>query len=106
MDQDADIVGFLFRPAYYEVLEPGQHSEILLNERTELQPVEVIVAKNRHGRLYTASVHYTPVRGVIDPIEESFDDLERELVPNPVAANAMFPAITNGRLKDEDDLPF
>jgi hypothetical protein len=67
LEQDADIVGFLYRPAYYEVLEPGCHSAILLDDRTELQPVEVIIAKNRHGKLYTASVHYTPVRGFIDP---------------------------------------
>lgn len=106
LEQDADIVGFLYRPAYYEILETADGRSTIIDSRTELQHAEVIIAKNRHGRLYTAATHYTPVLGYIDPVEESFENLEHSFAPEPAAANGMFPAITNGRLKNEDDLPF
>jgi len=102
LEQDADIVQFIYRPAYYEVLEPGSHSAILLDERTELQPVEVIIAKNRHGKLYTASVHYTPVRGFIDP--PAFDPNASAGQSSEPAHPQMFPAMP--KVDTDNYLPF
>jgi replicative DNA helicase len=50
IEQDADVVLFPFRPAYYS------------GEKHEVEEAEVIVAKNRHGECHTIPVHFTGSR--------------------------------------------
>jgi len=50
IEQDADVVLFPFRPAYYS------------GEKHEIEEAEVIVAKNRHGECHTIPVHFTGSR--------------------------------------------
>ena len=46
IEQDADIISFLYRPGYYDK-----------NKNTSTQPVEIIVSKNRNGATGTATVN-------------------------------------------------
>lgn len=58
IEQDADVVIFLYRPEYYgfETDEEGNSTKGYL---------EFIVAKNRHGRTGIVKAHYNPAIGII-----------------------------------------
>ncbi len=100
LEQDADIVKFLYRPAYYDILEDAEGRSIIMDKRTKLQHAEVIVAKNRHGDLYNAAVHYTPVKGFIDPVMEAF--FAESTQQFPVCQSP----VTMPKVDTEKDLPF
>ena len=83
IEQDADLVMFLFREEYYIAREeprhkPGQTREAFMTAFAEFQDkrdevkgiAEVEVAKNRHGRTGMAKVHF-------DAERQRFDNLER-----------------------------
>jgi replicative DNA helicase len=50
IEQDADVVMFPFRPAYYS------------GEKMEVEEAEVIIAKNRHGECHTIPTTFTGSR--------------------------------------------
>ncbi|HNQ12919.1 MAG TPA: replicative DNA helicase [Bacteroidia bacterium] len=54
IEQDADMVIFLYRPDYYDL--SSNHEDIQIDEGQ----TEIIVAKNRHGKLDTVNVRFIP----------------------------------------------
>mgnify|MGYP001118999003 CR=1 FL=1 len=71
IEQDADVVLFLYRQDYYleraepqktDKMTPDQHSKRLLEWREHLESVrgeaDVIIAKNRHGRIGTVKLAF------------------------------------------------
>ena len=73
LEQDADIVGFLFRPEYY-----GQDMEGLEKGHSEF-----IVAKNRNGKVDTAYLKF------IDYLAK-YTDLGSNIQNNSVKPNTNF----------------
>ena len=95
IEQDSDLVGFLYRPEYYKILEDadGQSTAGLC---------ELIIAKHRHGALDDIGLRF-------DASTTKFSDLSTTVsnqfpttnYPTPDPA----PAILQGARKDED-VPF
>lgn len=89
IEQDADVVQFLFRPEYYKIMEDeqGQSTEGL---------VEVITAKNRSGAVGSTMCSWKPWLGLFE------DEQDQTFTP-------ALPAYSlNGieRPTTDDDLPF
>ncbi len=55
IEQDADMVLFIYRSAYYERGEDGEKKEV-----SETSKVEIIVAKNRHGSIGSVEMGWIP----------------------------------------------
>lgn len=100
IEQDADIVSFIYRPEYYQILED--------EEGQSLKGIaEVIVAKHRHGALKTVKMkfidHFAKFADLDDP---DFGDLTA-LPPNANAPTAPFDnIITRPSKMNSDDIPF
>lgn len=95
LEQDADIVSFLYRPEYYQILED--------EEGQSLKGVmEIIVAKHRNGALKTVKVkfqdHITKFSDLDDP---NFDDVKNQIINSP--SNNV---ITRNERMNDDDIPF
>jgi replicative DNA helicase len=78
IEQDADMVGFIYRPEYYQILED--------EEGNSLKGIgELIIAKNRHGSAETLKMRfisqYAKFANLDDP---NFDDLPMDTFSNPV----------------------
>lgn len=78
IEQDADMVGFIYRPEYYQILED--------EEGNSLKGIgELIIAKNRHGSAETLKMrfiaNYAKFANLDDP---NFDDLPMDTFSNPV----------------------
>lgn len=76
IEQDADMVLFLYRPEYYGIIEDE-----------DLQPTkgvaEVIIAKNRHGKTTTVKTLFQPHFFRFIPISEQSDKLELPPIEDP-----------------------
>ena len=55
IEQDADIVSFLYRGDYYRS-EDADEKEV--QEASDVSTIEVIIAKNRHGQTGTAELAF------------------------------------------------
>ena len=64
LEQDADIVIFLYRAEYYKILEDA-------NGESTVGMAEFIIAKNREGPIGTAMARFSPILGFNDIIPES-----------------------------------
>jgi replicative DNA helicase len=76
IEQDADVVMFIYREAYYlERLEPGEgdprHAEWKDQMAAKFNVAEVIIAKQRHGPIGRVEVGFNPAR-------VRFSDLDRK----------------------------
>ncbi len=76
IEQDADVVMFVFRESYYlERLEPKEGSEEHLKWEDEMREVrnqaDVIVAKQRHGPIGSVKVAFDPDRTKFSDLEQS-----------------------------------
>lgn len=92
--QDADIVAFLYRPDYYDILED--------EEGLSLKGVaEFIVAKNRGGELTTVKLKvelaYTRFTSLEDDFQEALDDMPTPF--NPIISRP-------SKLNDDEDILF
>lgn len=88
IEQDADVVQFLFRPEYYEIMqdETGQSTEGV---------VEVITAKNRSGATGSTICRWKPWRGMFeDEGGDTYDSIVQTL------------GRVEARADLNDDLPF
>ncbi len=101
IEQDADIVSFIYRPEYYSILED--------EEGQSLKGIaELIIAKHRNGALKTVKMKFTDKYAKFSDLDDpSFDDL---LGDSP-AGNTDTPydnsVITRqSRMNDDDDIPF
>ena len=95
VEQDSDIVSFIYRPEYYDILEDenGQSLKGL---------AEVIVAKHRNGPLDTVKLRYLNYCTKFKPLEtdeELFDKPPPNLAPVSVA-------IERPKRNDDEDIPF
>lgn len=68
IEQDADIVGFLYRPEYYNITEWDEY----YNEPTENQ-AEYIIAKNRNGGLVRNRMKFEGKFTLFSDLEDEFD---------------------------------
>jgi replicative DNA helicase len=57
VEQDADVILFLYREAYYD-------------KDSQDQTLEIIVSKNRNGPVGTVAVHYNEYTGMIEEQKE------------------------------------
>jgi replicative DNA helicase len=96
IEQDADMVAFIYRPEYYQILEDeeGQSTKGV---------AEFIVAKNRHGAIKTVRLRFT------DEFAR-FSDLD-EPDFGALPADAFDASYTNiitrpSKMNDDEDIPF
>lgn len=107
IEQDADIVSFIYRPEYYKIEEWDDDEQ----SPTEGQ-AEFIIAKHRNGSLENIRLKFIGSLGKFDNLEEysgSYDDLPSKmnhddnpfLTRNLPSANDAF-----GSSANDDDVPF
>jgi replicative DNA helicase len=112
IEQDADIVSFIYRPEYYKIEEwdDDEHSP------TEGQ-AEFIIAKHRNGSLENIRLKFLGHLGKFDNLDEFgslYDDLpsRMNLDDNPFmtknlpSANEAFGSNINSDADDDSDVPF
>ncbi len=94
IEQDADIVSFIYRPEYYQILED--------EEGQSLKGVaEIIIAKHRNGALDTVKLKFTDRFAKFSDLDDpDFSGLTDD-------ANTANPAIiTRSSKMNNDDIPF
>ena len=112
IEQDADIVSFIYRPEYYKIDEWDDE------ERTPTQgQAEFIVAKHRNGGLDNIRLKFIGALGKFDNLEE-FDspfefqskmnaDDENPFNPKELpSADQAFGSAINPTEDPDDDIPF
>ncbi len=98
IEQDADIVSFIYRPEYYSILED--------EEGNSLKGVgEIIIAKHRNGALDTVKLKFTDRFAKFSNLDDpDFNQL--------LSAGGMDPGSTtniitrSSRMNDDEDIPF
>ncbi|MBQ8062859.1 MAG: DnaB-like helicase C-terminal domain-containing protein, partial [Clostridia bacterium] len=71
IEQDADIVLMLYRDDYYQ--QPGGEEENM--DRNDINTVEIIVAKNRHGPVGSVDLAWNSEFTLFTSIEKRDDDI-------------------------------
>lgn len=96
IEQDADIVSFIYRPEYYQILED--------EEGQSLKDVaELIIAKHRHGALKTVKMRFTPEFARFSDLEDTdFSALPDENFDPASYTNI----ITRPSKMNDEDIPF
>ena len=95
IEQDADIVGFIYRPDYYQITED--------EEGHSLKGVsEIIVAKHRHGALDTVKLRFIPqFAKFVDMEDPDFNFLPMDkFTPDPNVITKP------SRMNEDEDIPF
>ena len=95
IEQDADIVSFLYRPEYYNILED--------EEGQSVKGVgEIIVAKHRNGALKTIKLKFTDTFAKFTDLPDpNFNELTHTQYPK-IENNS----ITKSNRNNNDDIPF
>ncbi len=96
IEQDADIVAFIYRPEYYDILED--------EEGQSLKGIaEVIVAKHRHGALKTIKLRFTDEFARFSDL----DDPDFGALPEGTFEKPQSNIITRpSKMNDDEDIPF
>lgn len=97
IEQDADIIGFIHRPGYYE-------ADKTTSEYQEIKDVALFnIAKHRGGKLGIIKMHSDQIRGFSDSPSDFFDDRQPAQnipsLPPPTDFSEM-------RRMNEEDIPF
>ncbi len=99
IEQDADMVTFIYRPEYYQILED--------EEGNSLKGIgEFIIAKHRNGALGTVKLRFTGELAKFSDLEDpDFKDFSDN--PTPAAPNQNIIKLSS-RMNDDDfdDVPF
>jgi len=98
IEQDADIVSFVYRPEYYKMYED--------EEGNSLKGVaEIIIAKHRNGSLEDVRLKFTAHFAKFSDIDDNFDDLLGDNSNNdaPIGNVITRPSSFNDL---DDDTPF
>jgi replicative DNA helicase len=98
IEQDADIVSFIYRPEYYQILED--------EEGQSLKGVaEIIIAKNRHGALDTIKLRFIDQFAKFADLDDpDFGDLPEDTFSNPFDQTNI---ITRpSKMNSDEDIPF
>ncbi len=85
IEQDADVVMFIYREAYYlERLEPGEgdprHAEWKDQMAAKFNIAEIIISKQRHGPIGKVEVGFNPARVKFSDLEHNRGD-DRPMAP-------------------------
>lgn len=96
IEQDADIVGFIYRPEYYDILED--------EEGMSLKGIaEVIIAKHRHGALDNIRLRFQEEFARFGDLDDpDFSDLPSDTFENPQPNVITRPS----KMNDDEDIPF
>ncbi len=95
IEQDADIVAFIYRPEYYQILEDE-------NGQSLKGIAEFIVAKHRHGALDTVRLKFTDTFAKFGNLDDpAFAGLQ-----DPLAGPFSPSVITMPSRMNEEDIPF
>ncbi len=104
IEQDADIVSFIYRPEYYNITEDEKGQSLL-------GVGEIIVAKHRNGSLDSVRLRFIPQFAKFDNLENfGFEDeyAANNMLPNTAFDGQAPNTITIGsrmnEIKDDDDL--
>ncbi|MDC6391060.1 replicative DNA helicase [Maribacter sp. PR1] len=113
IEQDADIVSFIYRPEYYKIEEWDDE------ERTPTQgQAEFIVAKHRNGGLDNIRLKFIGSQGKFDNLDDFDSPFEFQSKMNdneenpfitknlPSADDAFGSSMNKGLSPDDDDVPF
>ena len=100
IEQDADIVSFIYRPEYYQILED--------EEGQSLKGVaEIIVAKHRNGALSTVKLRFIDQYAKFSNLDDpNFADFPEDAFANPVDAAAATIITRPSKMNDDEDIPF
>jgi len=97
IEQDADIVSFIYRPDYYQIMEDE-------NGQSLKGVAEIIIAKHRNGALETVKLRFTDKFARFSDLDEfNFDALPSGVFQDPTPANVI---IRPSRMNDDEDIPF
>lgn len=95
IEQDADIVGFIYRPEYYQILEDE-------NGQSLKGIAEFIIAKHRHGALETVKLKFLDTFAKFQNLDDpAFAGLNDPLTGPFVPSGISLPSRMN-----EEDIPF
>lgn len=97
IEQDADIVSFIYRPEYYQILED--------EEGQSLKGVsEIIVAKHRNGALKTVKLKFTDQFAKFSDLDDpNFNEL---VSGDNSGTDGQSNIITRSSKMNDDDIPF
>jgi replicative DNA helicase len=97
IEQDADIVSFIYRPEYYQILED--------EEGQSLKGVsEIIIAKHRNGALKTVKLKFTDQFAKFSDLDDpNFNELTGS---NDSGTDPNSNIITRSSRMNDDDIPF
>ena len=98
IEQDADIVGFIYRPDYYQITED--------EEGHSLKGVsEVIIAKHRHGATDTVKLRFIPqFAKFVDMEDPDFNFLQADsFTPDTDQSNII---TKPSKMNEDEDIPF
>lgn len=100
IEQDADLVSFIYRPEYYQIMED--------EEGNSLKGIaEIIIAKHRHGALDTVKLRFTDQFARFSNLDDlNFDDLPGDTFEKPFAPANMNVITRPSRMNDDEDIPF
>ncbi len=95
IEQDADMVAFIYRPEYYQILqdESGQSLKGV---------AEFIIAKHRHGALETIKLKFTDTFAKFSNLDDpTFAGLD-----GPIAGSFKPSVVTRASRMNDEDIPF
>lgn len=95
IEQDADMVAFIYRPEYYQILEDesGQSLKGI---------AEFIIAKHRHGALETIRMKFTDTFAKFSNLDDpAFNGLD-----NPLSGPFQPSMVTRSSRMNDEDIPF
>ncbi|MEO0338809.1 MAG: replicative DNA helicase [Bacteroidota bacterium] len=96
IEQDADMVAFIYRPEYYQILE-DEEGQSLKNV------AEIIFAKNRHGAQDTIKLRFTPEFARFSDLDDpDFGALPADTFDNPYS-NII---TVSSKMNEDEDIPF
>jgi replicative DNA helicase len=100
IEQDADIVAFIYRPEYYQILED--------EEGQSLKGIgEIIVAKHRHGALDTIKLRFIDQYAKFVDLEDpDFNALPEDTFSSPETPGNPNIITRPSKMNDDDDIPF
>jgi len=97
IEQDADIVSFIYRPEYYDILDD--------DNGTSLKGIaEIIVAKHRNGALKTVQLKFTDRFATFSNLDDpNFSSLMSDAMQDDPFSNII---TRPSRMNDDEDIPF
>ncbi len=96
IEQDADMVSFIYRPEYYNIMED--------EEGNSLKGVaEIMIAKNRHGSLENVKLKFTPEFTKFTELEDlDFGGMPADTIEQPFGNIITRPS----KMNSDEDIPF